>query len=71
MAEIAAGIIVGEGYEVTGPIDQKLNFLLPMIKVPTGGRPHGQKQEMNECEMGPSQQETPRELRQNRGRGIT
>ena len=69
MAEIAAEIMVGEGYEVTGPIDQKLKSLLSMIQVPTGGRPPGQKQETNKCEMGPSQQETPRELRRHRGRG--
>ena len=34
MAEIAAEIMVWEGYEVTGPIDQKLKSLLSMIQVP-------------------------------------
>ena len=57
LAEIAAEIMVWEGYEVTGPIDQKLKSLLSMIPVSTGGRPQGQKQETNECEMGPFQQE--------------
>ena len=71
MAEIAAEIMVWEGYEVTGPIDQKLKSLLSMIQVPTGERPHGQKQKTNECQMGPSQQKTPRELRRNRGRSRT
>ena len=71
MAEIAAEILVREGYEVTGPIDETLNFLLPMLPVPTGGRPHGQKHETHECEMDPSQQKTPRERPQNHGRDRT
>ena len=57
MAEIAAEIMVWEGYEVTGPIAQRLKSLLSMIQVSTGGRPQGQEQETNECEMGPFQQE--------------
>ena len=48
---------------------QKLMSLLSMIEVPTDGRPHGQKQETEECEMGPSQQEMPSELQRNCGRG--
>ena len=51
---------------------QKLKSLLLMIEVPTGGRPHGQKQERRNARwVRPSQQETPRELRRNRGRGRT
>ena len=46
---------------------QKSNSLLSMIEVPTGGR--RPKTGTEDCEMGPSQQETPRELRRNRGRG--
>ena len=36
-AEITAENIVWEGYKVTGPIDQTLKCLLPMIQVSTGG----------------------------------
>ena len=50
---------------------QNLKSLLSTIEVNvlTSGRPHGQKQGTKECAMGPSLQETPKELRRNRGRG--
>ena len=63
MAEIAAEIMVGrlpkiEVFAVHDRVSDRWKTTRP-------------KAGTEECEMGPSQQETPRELRRNRGRGRT